>query len=117
MLFCRIQQGNITALTTNFEVMMDDNDYHHSKEQMFVAGSSWITPKGSPLQVESKSIAEKKCTPISKLKASLIKKIIIKITRNFLHFLRLAINSLIIAIYKKCNISQVGNLDRYTFVS
>ena len=59
MLFCRIQQGNITALTTNFEVMMDDNDYHHSKEQMFVAGSSWITPKGSPLQVESKSIAEK----------------------------------------------------------
>ena len=41
----------MTSLTTNFERIMDDNEYHHSKENMFVAASSWIMPKGSKLQV------------------------------------------------------------------
>ena len=54
MLSSRIKFGNVTALTTNFEKIMDDNTYHHSKEVMFVAGSSWIMPKGSKLQVGGK---------------------------------------------------------------
>ena len=47
----RIDFGNVTALTTNYETIMDNNRYHHSKEKMFVAASSWIMPKGSKLQV------------------------------------------------------------------
>ena len=47
----RIDFGNVTALTTNYETIMDNNIYHHSKEKMFVAPSSWTMPKGSKLQV------------------------------------------------------------------
>ena len=47
----RIQGGTGVGLATANERIMRDNEFHHSREKMFVVASSYTVPKGSALAV------------------------------------------------------------------
>ena len=47
----RVEQGLGVGLATANERIMRENEFHHSRENMFVAASSYTVPKGSALAV------------------------------------------------------------------
>ena len=47
----RIKEGLVIGLATGNERIMEANEYHHGRENMFVAASSYTVPKGSALAV------------------------------------------------------------------
>ena len=47
----RIRDGTAVGLATGNEIIMESNEFHHGREIMFAAPSSYTVPKGSPLGV------------------------------------------------------------------
>ena len=54
----RIQGGTGVGLATANERIMRDNEFHHSREKMFVVASSYTVPKGSALAVCSSNVIQ-----------------------------------------------------------